>query len=126
MNTSDRQSAAWRRTCGRTFIGAPGFLLLLGTMESSRRIFSWPDRERLRAYFIWMGLVMTVFISVYGFCNNSAARSAHLYRMYFDWELGIPFIPAMIIPYRTIEVMMVAVFFVLDKREMKAYCLALL
>lgn len=88
--------------------------------------FSLPDKERLKAIAIW-GMIATVaFPLIYGFTNNYASKSSDLYQMYTQWELSLPLIPWMIIPYLSLNLLFVVAAFVLKSpRVVKAYCLSL-
>jgi protein-tyrosine phosphatase/membrane-associated phospholipid phosphatase len=48
-----------------------------------------------------------LFIIIYGGCNALAARWADLDGCFFAWELQIPFVPTLIIPYMSIDLFFV-------------------
>jgi membrane-associated phospholipid phosphatase len=49
-----------------------------------------------------------LFFVVYPFCNWVASRRPHVPTVYFHWERSIPFVPAFIIPYTSMNVFFVA------------------
>jgi membrane-associated phospholipid phosphatase len=77
--------------------------------------WTWrPTRERWLAY-LWLGLLLDLlFFSVYGGANLfNDSRSEHL-QLFFEWEPGIPLIPAFIYPYFSIFVLFLMPLFALD------------
>ena len=48
-----------------------------------------------------------LFFIVYPFCNWAASRRRHVATVYFHWERSIPFVPAFIIPYTSMNVFFV-------------------
>ncbi len=63
-------------------------------------------KERL----VWMLFMGIVFFLFYGVANYYAAQSAPHPSVYFEWEKGIPFVPAFIVPYMSSDLMFVAAF----------------
>ncbi len=53
-----------------------------------------------------------LFLVVYGGCNWVTSRRAQVPSFYFAWERHIPFVPAMILPYMSIDLFFVAAPFV--------------
>ena len=51
-----------------------------------------------------------LFVFVYGECNALASRRTDLGTCFFAWELRIPFVPALIVPYMSIDLFFVASF----------------
>ena len=51
-----------------------------------------------------------LFVFVYGECNALASRRTDLGTCFFAWELRIPFVPAFIVPYMSIDLFFVASF----------------
>jgi membrane-associated phospholipid phosphatase len=51
-----------------------------------------------------------LFVLVYGGCNTLAAGRANIGMCFFAWELRIPFVPALILPYMSIDLFFVASF----------------
>jgi protein-tyrosine phosphatase/membrane-associated phospholipid phosphatase len=57
-----------------------------------------------------------LFIAVYGTTNELAARRPGLGTWYYAWEFQIPFVPAAIIPYWSIDLLFVGSFFLCSTR----------
>ncbi len=67
----------------------------------------------------WMAGCSLLFLVVYGGCNWITAQRADVGTWYFAWELRIPFVPAMIVPYWSIDLFFLGSFFVCrDQREL--------
>ena len=63
-----------------------------------------------------------LFIFVYGGCNALASRQTDLAVCFFAWELRIPFVPALIVPYMSIDLFFVASFLLCgDRIELSAH-----
>src|SRR5437667_7176610 len=59
-----------------------------------------------------------VFLAVYGITNSLAALRHNVGTFYFEWDRHIPFIPAMIVPYMSIDLFFIAApFLCRDDRE---------
>ena len=58
-----------------------------------------PERQDVIVYARWALFLDVLFIVVYGACNWIASQRSDLLRLYFDWELAIPFTPAMVWVY---------------------------
>ena len=48
-------------------------------------------------------LLSLLFLAVYGSCNYVTGLRQNVGSFYFEWERSIPFVPAMIIPYMSID-----------------------
>jgi membrane-associated phospholipid phosphatase len=59
---------------------------------------------------LWSAALSVLFVLVYGGCNSIASRRADLDAYFFVWELEIPFVPALIVPYLSIDLFFVASF----------------
>jgi membrane-associated phospholipid phosphatase len=57
-----------------------------------------------------------LFVFVYGLSNSVAAGRADVGTWFFAWELRIPFVPALILPYMSIDLFFVASFFLCEDR----------
>lgn len=56
--------------------------------------------------FLWTGMwCIPLFAVVYGYTNWRAKFALKTYSFAFDWELSMPFIPAMILPYMSLNLM---------------------
>jgi protein-tyrosine phosphatase/membrane-associated phospholipid phosphatase len=63
-----------------------------------------------------------LFLTVYGGCNWLADQRTHVGVWYFDWERQLPFWPAMIVPYLSIDAFfIVAPFLCRDRDELRLY-----
>src|SRR3954466_1337134 len=53
-----------------------------------------------------------LFLVVYVGTNWFTGRRAHVPSVYFEWERHIPFVPAMIVPYMSIDLFFIAAPFI--------------
>lgn len=84
------------------------------------RGITWPTWGRLTAGLAGALRVSLVFFPVYIGCSAvTAARAAH-WHPYASWELGIPFVPFMIVPYLSMFVLFVLPPLQLDEPELRA------
>jgi membrane-associated phospholipid phosphatase len=84
------------------------------------RGLSWPTPRRLGTGVSGALVVSLVFFPVYlGCAALTAARAAH-FRPYADWELGIPFLAFMIVPYLSMFVLFLLPPFQLEEAELVA------
>ena len=66
------------------------------------------------------------FLLIYGACLALAAHRNAVPSLYFGWELRIPLVPAMIVPYWSIDLLFIASFFFCrDDRELLTLSLRL-
>ena len=65
-----------------------------------------------KSEFVWMVVCSLLFEIIYNGCNWITAQRPGVSTWYFDWELRIPFIPAMIVPYWSLDLFFVGSFFV--------------
>jgi hypothetical protein len=63
-----------------------------------------PAFEDVRTALMCGGALFVLFTTVYGTCNWITAQRGDVQRFYFDWELGIPFVPAMVCVYLSLIV----------------------
>ncbi len=70
-----------------------------------------------------MTISTIAFVGVYGFCNSYASTAEVTYRVYADWELKIPLVPWMMIPYRSLDWIFIVAFFWLGKKEIARFSL---
>lgn len=57
-----------------------------------------------------------LFVFVYGLSNALAAGRSNVGTCFFEWELRIPFVPALILPYMSIDLFFVASFMLCEDR----------
>ncbi|WP_455205332.1 dual specificity protein phosphatase family protein [Kaarinaea lacus] len=79
-----------------------------------------------RKALFWALLCGTGFFLVYGSSNATSASLENLPSLFFPWEENIPFIPQLIVPYLSIDLLFViAFFFCRDHYQMRALTLRL-
>lgn len=61
-------------------------------------------------------ILCTLFLVVYGGANWITSQRSHVGSWYFHWELAIPFVPLMILPYMSIDLFFVAAPFLCRNR----------
>ena len=72
--------------------------------------------------FLLSASLSLLFVFVYGGCNALAAQRTNLGMLFFAWELRIPFVPALILPYMSIDLFFVASFLMCrDRIELCAH-----
>ena len=70
--------------------------------------------------FLWTGCWLTVlFVTIYGTTNWLADSAAIKYRFYFSWELSLPLIPWMILPYNSLNLLTAMPMFYLHPGELR-------
>lgn len=80
---------------------------------------SWPPADRWWLYFRLTALLCIQFIVVYGGTNWLTDLRSDVHRVYFDWELRIPLVPAMAWVYGSIALLMLLPVFKLDDAELR-------
>jgi len=65
----------------------------------------------------WAAVCSLVFMVAYGGCTYVTAHRSDVDTLYFDWELRLPFVPLMIVPYWSIDLLFVGSFFLCSGRE---------
>jgi len=90
-----------------------------GTASGECAAPALPDRRRLLAYLGCVLAIDALFVVVYGGCNWITARRDDRIALHWPWELGIPFVPAMIWPYLSIVLLFVLPLFVLEVRALR-------
>jgi membrane-associated phospholipid phosphatase len=80
-------------------------------------------KSKFPAYALWIGGANIFFFIVYGFCNHYASTlpPEKLLRLYFDWELQLPLVPWLILPYRSIEILFTVTIFFLSRKGLERY-----
>jgi membrane-associated phospholipid phosphatase len=81
-----------------------------------------PARSDVALSLRWAALLTALFLPVYGLCNwITAQRPAH-YRLWLDWELGVPFVPQMVWVYLSLFVCFFLPMFALRAPALNALC----
>jgi membrane-associated phospholipid phosphatase len=90
-------------------------------MESNDAIAGFAPRLPAASelwYYLRLSLpVNALFFSVYGLCNWLTAARTQRYRLYFDSELEIPFVPGMIFGYFSLLVLFCLPIFLVPARD---------
>ena len=81
-----------------------------------------PAREDVALSLRWAAFLTVLFFPVYGFCNWFTAQRATRYRLWFDWELAIPFVPEMIWVYLSLCIAFFLPMFALRAPALNALC----
>lgn len=70
----------------------------------------------------WAAAASAVMLSTYFVTNWLTSHRADVGTLHFDWELRIPLVPAMIVPYMSIDLLYVAAFFFcVHRAELRAH-----
>ena len=83
------------------------------------RIWRMPSADALRTYLSYALIVALLFVVGYGGANWLATQRATHLKLYFDAELAIPLLPAMIWVYLSINLLFVLPVFRLDTEELR-------
>jgi len=81
-----------------------------------------PRREIVLLSLRWAGLLLVVFVVVYGATNWLTAQRTDRLRLWFDWELAIPLLPWMVWPYLSLLVSFFLPMFALGADAIHALC----
>src|SRR5436309_269017 len=81
-----------------------------------------PERRDVVVSVRWAAFLTFLFLAVYLSCNWITSQRAGLYRLWFDWELGIPFVPAMIWVYLSLFVSFFLPMFALREPALNVLC----
>jgi protein-tyrosine phosphatase/membrane-associated phospholipid phosphatase len=100
-------------------------------MGHLHRLAGRTDRSLTRRAAAYSALLSLLFLAVYGGCNWITSQRTDVGVWYFDWERRLPFWPAMILPYLSIDLFFVAApFLCRDREELRVFtqrvCLAIL
>ncbi|MFP5491377.1 MAG: phosphatase PAP2 family protein [Bacteriovoracia bacterium] len=78
-----------------------------------------PTKAQVYQY-LWTATLLTAFFSaVYGYTNWRADQVQRHFRFYYDWELSIPLIPWMILPYVSLNLLTIAPLFYFSPAELR-------
>ena len=81
-----------------------------------------PERNVVASSFRWAGLLLMLFVAVYGATNWISAQRIDRLRLWFDWELAIPLVPWMVWVYLSLLVSFFLPMFALDEPRIHALC----
>lgn len=81
-----------------------------------------PARADVLRSLAWAWLLTLLFVAVYGYCNWVTVTRASRWRLWFDWELAIPFVPWMVWPYLSLFVSFFLPMFALRARALDTLC----
>ncbi len=86
----------------------------------TRSGFAWPGAAGARLYVGLLVQLTLLFGVVYGGCNWLTAQRETTWGMYAQWELAIPFVPAMVFVYFSISALFWLPMFCLNPVQMRA------
>ncbi len=66
---------------------------------------------------IWCVLLATYFFTAYGYSNFITSQTSSVHSFFFRWEQDIPFIPWMIVPYMSSDLIFVLCFLLLKEKS---------
>lgn len=81
-----------------------------------------PARSDVVLSLRWAAFLTLLFLPVYGLCNWISAQRAETFRLWFDWELAIPFIPGMVWVYLSLFACFLLPMFALRAPALNALC----
>ncbi len=84
------------------------------------RPLSWPTSLRLATGFSGAVQVALAFFPIYVGCAVVTAARATRWHLYANWELQIPFVPFMVVPYLSMFVLFLLPPFQLEEAELRA------
>ncbi len=79
-----------------------------------------PGSSRLRTYLWWSAWAGVAFFTVYPTLNWLSELRSDRWRLYFDAELGLPFVPGFIWVYLSMYVLFAAPVFLMPERHLPA------
>lgn len=82
-------------------------------------VMCWPTRAAVWLYLQIILALNILFVIVYGGANQLASLRGDPYHFFAEWELNIPFVPAMIYVYFSISLLFLAPLFVLNATRLK-------
>lgn len=81
---------------------------------------SLPSRQHCLLYLRLASLLLIQFVVIYGGTNLLTRHRDDVHRIYFEWELAIPMLPAMVWVYASIIPLMLLPLFYIDSRQLKS------
>ncbi len=86
--------------------------------------------QSLLAATLWSAGLGALFFLIYGTCNWLTSLRPYVASLHFAWESSIPFIPAMVVPYMSLDLFFVGAIFLCRRDEIgvhaKRVCTAIL
>ena len=83
-------------------------------------VFHWPNQKILNAYAIVCLQLTVAFVFLYGTTNWIATQRGFTYQLWMNWELGIPLVPPMILPYLSFNLLAIVPLFLLNDRQIRS------
>ena len=65
---------------------------------------------------LWLAFLGPYFFLVYGFCNWVTSLKPHVGTFFFEWERSLPVVPALIVPYMSMDLFFCVSFFLCATR----------
>lgn len=87
--------------------------MAVSEVRGSGPFFAWPGAGNLKATLPLCGLFLAIFASVYAGASRLAGLRGELPRLYFGFELNLPFVPVLSLLYLTGPLILAAAPFVL-------------
>ncbi len=81
-----------------------------------------PERQDVVVSLRWAAFLTFLFLAVYLGCNWITSQRTGLYRLWFDWELKIPFVSAMVWVYLSLFVTFFLPMFALREAALNVLC----
>jgi len=81
-----------------------------------------PERRDVGVSLRWAAFLTFLFLAIYLGCNWITSQRSGLYRLWFDWELKIPFVAAMVWAYLSLFVTFFLPMFALREAALNALC----
>ena len=75
-----------------------------------------------KTYVFWAFWVGIAFFSIYPTCNWLSVQRSHIYSLYFDAELNLPFVPEFVWLYMSMNILFLMPPFFLGVPELKLLC----
>jgi membrane-associated phospholipid phosphatase len=70
---------------------------------------------------VWTIILGAFFFLIYGVCNWITSLRPGVGSFYWDWEPGIPFVPALILPYMSLDLFFAGAIFLCRRGELKTH-----
>jgi protein-tyrosine phosphatase/membrane-associated phospholipid phosphatase len=70
---------------------------------------------------VWTIILGAFFFLIYGLCNWITSMRPGVGSFYWSWESGIPFVPALILPYMSLDLFFAGAIFLCRRGELKTH-----